>query len=447
MAVAEPATAIGRPRRLLSLARLRKLAGFTSTQAFVQAVGFLAGVVIVRVMEQEQYGLYTLALTMVGLASVLLDLGLSTAVVSLGGPHHQDRSRLQAVLADARRLQRRLALLALLLLPVFVWMLSGTAADATQVASIAALVFACAGVQLANTMALAVVRLRGDLVLQQLLEVGTNLVKLSIVIGATAFMLDAPLALGINLFSATLMGVILWRHLIADIGPAIPASGEYTGRMWHFIRRHAPNAVYYCLSGQLAIWLVGLFGSAERVAEVGALGRLALLFALIGSIMTVIVQPFFARASTRDGLIQAFWTLNLFFALLTSSLVGLAVVAPELMLWILGPKYAGLRVELAWMVLATSLSAWGAAAYSVGAARGWIVPAIVVIPAGALTLLLCALTLDVSSVAGSFKMNASAAAVTALISLGFVLRQLRAAPIDSLQVTAAGAEPATSSTS
>jgi hypothetical protein len=105
------------------MARLGKLTRFASAQVLVQALGFAAGLLILRSVSQSEYGHYTLVLTMIGLATALLDLGLMTAVGAAGGPWHSNPGQLRCVMADADRLQRRLAWLALLLLPAFMFML------------------------------------------------------------------------------------------------------------------------------------------------------------------------------------------------------------------------------------------------------------------------------------------------------------------------------------
>ena len=61
---------------LINRRRVTKLTGYASTQLAVQVNGFCAGIVLVRTMAQAQYGIYTLAITMVGLSNVLTDLGI-----------------------------------------------------------------------------------------------------------------------------------------------------------------------------------------------------------------------------------------------------------------------------------------------------------------------------------------------------------------------------------
>ena len=69
-----------------------KLAGvlsFSLAQAAVQAIGFGVGLLLVRLLSIQDYAYYALAVSMVGLANVMLDLGLGNALLACGGPLRQ----------------------------------------------------------------------------------------------------------------------------------------------------------------------------------------------------------------------------------------------------------------------------------------------------------------------------------------------------------------------
>lgn len=415
--------------------RLAKLGGFASAQLLVQAIGFASGIALVHYLDQLQYGYYTLAVSMVGLAGVLLDLGLSAAVLARGGPLHADRKGLGSLMGDASGLQRQLLLAGvLLLIPVISAMFFKQGLPWREVGVLSLLVLSCAALNVQSAVAMSLVRLRGDISTQQKLDVGIGLGKLLLVMAAASLYLDAQIAVVLNLAAA---GVLLWvlrRYLAAHLGDTRASTGEHAPALKAFIRKQAPNSIYYCLVGQIAIWLVGLFGSAERVAEVGALGRLAALFTVIGAVINAMVQPYFARATSAQELVSGFIALNGFFALLTLALLALAIAAPVPLLWILGRRYGNLTEELVWMVLATSLSAWAGALYGVGAARSWVVPSVLMIPLGLATLALAVWTLDVSTVKGSFMMNSAVALTALLLTFGMVALRLRAIVVESRAV-------------
>jgi hypothetical protein len=273
---------------------------------------------------------------------------------------------------------------------------------------------------------MSLVRLRGDLAMQQRTDVGVNAVRALLVVAAGLIWLDARLAVALNLAAAVAVFVLLKSYLAKHVDHSPVAAGKHSAALWNFIRRQAPNCLYYCAMGQISVWLVGLFGSVERVAEVGALGRLAALFTVIGAVLGAMVVPYFARASSAREMSSAFVALNGFFALLSGVLVAASLVWPHAMLWILGKQYSGLVNELPWMVVASALSAWSAGLYGVGAARGWIVPAVLMIPLGIATVALTAFVLDMSSVSGVFMMNSAVALVALLMTACTVGLRLRA---------------------
>jgi hypothetical protein len=375
-------------------------------------------------MDQTEYGHYTLAVSMVGLANVLLDLGLATAVIAAGGPLHADSRRLAALLGDAFSMQRKLLLGSILLAPVFALMLLKQGLEPAHALGLMILVLACTAFNVHNSIALSVVRLHGDVSLQQRLEVGVNVGKLLLFLGAATVYLDAQVAVALNLLATGMTFWMLRGYLAAQVGTTAGPKGTDRPALGSFIRRQAPNTIYYCFMGQITIWLIGLLGNADRVAEVGALGRLAAVFTVIGAVVGALVQPYFARRSAPRELISGFIVLNVFFTVQTAALVALAVLAPQALLWILGSRYAGLTTEVAWMVLAASLGAWSGSLYAVAASRGWLVPSWIQIPLGVCAIALSSWAFDVSSVAGCFMMSTSVASVSLLLTFFLITKHL-----------------------
>jgi len=168
-----------------------------------------------------------------------------------------------------------------------------------------------------------------------------------------------------------------------------------------------------------------VLGNAERVAEVGALGRLAAIFSIIGAVSAALVQPYFARQKHHAELSATFLAANAFFAVLLAVLVGLSVSVPEVLLWVLGSQYSGLRTELLWLVVSATFAAWGGALYSLGASRGWVQPVGLTITGGVLAIVLGVSLVDVSTVRGAFMLNSVTAFVGAVLCFAYLLVQLQ----------------------
>lgn len=419
----------GRPdgllHRMVNRRRLVHLATFSSAQVMVQMLGFLAGLLLVRVMVPVDYGHYTALMTLVGLGTVLLDLGLSAAMLSLGGPHHAEAGSLARLLADAHRMQLRLTVwLALPLAALGFALLRQQGLPTGQTAALVLLCLLTSGFNARNAMAVGLLRLRGDVALQQRLELGVHLVRVAVVAGAALGPIHLAVAAFTMVVPTLLMTLALARVLRSRLALEA-AAGVFDAGLAAAVRQQAPNSLYYCISGQLPVWLVAWFGQTQQMAEVGALGRLALLFTVVGSVLAALVMPYFARPRKAGELKDAFVVINALFLGLTLMLALLAATVPSTLLWLLGPQYLHLVDETIWMVLSSSLSAWSGAVYAMGAARGWVTPGWLVIPVGVATLTMVVMLVDVSSVTGAFQLHTATAAAATMLVLGYVGLRLR----------------------
>ena len=66
-------------------------------QLIVQAIGLVSGIIVIRLLSTSEYGLYTLANTMLGTMIILADGGISAGVMAQGGKVWQDKNQLGIV--------------------------------------------------------------------------------------------------------------------------------------------------------------------------------------------------------------------------------------------------------------------------------------------------------------------------------------------------------------
>ena len=413
---------------LITRRRLALLTSFASTQMAVQIIGFAVGIVLIRHMTQVDYGHYTLALSMVGMASVVTDLGLSAGVMALGGRLMGDKRRLGSVVLDADALHRRLALVCfVVLVPCFAAMLFRQQVSPQEVAILLTLILSTAWITVRSGLVLSVVRLLGHVAYQQKLDLAIGALKLAAVLSMAWFAtgLDAQLACLVNLAAAMASFVWLRRHLADQGALPVTSQGVHSEGLKTHLWKQAPNSIYFVLSSQLALWLIGIFGNAERVAEVGALSRLAAAFTVIGAVSAAMVLPYFARQESSSALSAAFVSVNGFYALLLAVLTALSASFPAPILWILGGKYADLQPELVWMIVSATLAAWGGTLYGIGCARGWVLPVWLAVSTGVVATVSTAALVDVSTVRGSFIINTATALSGTLVSFGYLAWRLR----------------------
>ncbi|MEP6685953.1 MAG: hypothetical protein ABJB22_04175, partial [Verrucomicrobiota bacterium] len=144
--------------------RARMVGSFAAVQASVQVIGFLAGIILVRYLDQREYAYFTIANTMQGTINVLADIGISIGLVSIGGRVWHDRHRFGQLITTALRLRRTLGAIAILsVTPVLYIMLVKNGASLAYTALLIGAVLFGLLVQLSLGVLGVVPRLRSDI--------------------------------------------------------------------------------------------------------------------------------------------------------------------------------------------------------------------------------------------------------------------------------------------
>jgi len=135
------------------------------------------------------------------------------------------------------------------------------------------------------------------------------------------------------------------------------------------------------LQGQITVLLISFFGNrATSVAEVGALGRLAMIFTVLGQVLTNIFVPAFARCQEKTKLRLQYFAIVTGVAACCSAVIAAAVLFPDQFLFVLGPKYFHLRHELLLMVTSTVIGVVTGALWFLNASKAWVTGAWLYIP-------------------------------------------------------------------
>lgn len=380
---------------------LRLLAGFTSAQLVIQLLGFLSGILIVRYLSKPDYAWFTIANTLVATMGMLADSGISGALSAVGGTVWQDDARFGSLIRTALTLRRRLAFVAVLVVtPVFVWMLVKNHAPAATIAVVVPAALLALTLQLTAGVLGVVISLRQEIRRMQFMGLAAALLRLSLLAPACLIFLDVRVAVIIGTVGMALQVWLLRRWVSKSVAWHAPESADYRAQILTIVKRQAPLTIFYCLQSQIIIWLISIFGNAQRVAEIGALGRFAMIFTLVSSVMNGIVVPRFARCHDRRVLKQRYWQVAAGFTLLAASLVALSAAFPRPLLWVIGSQYANLENEVWLMMLSAASSGLFVALFSLTYSKGWIVPAAISIPLEIVTQLILILTFDISTVRG-----------------------------------------------
>jgi O-antigen/teichoic acid export membrane protein len=414
-------------RRLIGWLRL--LAGYSFVQAVAQGLGFLAGIMVVRSLSKEDYACFMIVNTVGPLMNMLSDNGITTSLASIGGKFWGNDERMGSLVNTAMILRKRLVVVSIFVVtPVLVWMLRRNNAPLSSIAWLVPITLAGVFFQLNVAVLNVVISLRQQVGRIQALVFMAVLPRLALIaLFAALGLLNAPLAVVSATVALAAQFWLLQRWVKPQISTSAPPSAEFRRDILAIVKRQAPLTVYFCVQGQIGIWLISIFGDAHRVADVGALGRIGMLFSILVSTSSALVVPRFARCQDT-GRLRAHYALilSVFAAIILAGTV-VAWLWPGSLLWLLGAKYAQLG-DLVWLaVLAAGSGAFAGVLYGLNVNKGWIPPAAVMIPTEIITQIVLCLWFGVSTLRGILLMAVFAPIAPSVITMFVGLRKLRSA--------------------
>jgi O-antigen/teichoic acid export membrane protein len=390
--------------KLLSWTKL--LTRFLSMEVLVQGIGFASGLFLVRVLPKAEYGLFTIANTMQQTMNLLADNGISSGLTAIGGRVWHDRFRFGQLLHTAMRLRRALALITVIVVtPILMWMLLSNGASFSYAGLISAAALLGLYFQLSVGVLIVAPRLHLDVNRIQLMGIWSAVLRFVLIATAYTAVLNTAVALLAGTIAYGFQEILLRRWVPRDADLKAPVNAEDRAEILSIVRTQAPNSIYYCVQAQLTIWMISIFGSTTAVADIGALGRLSMIFLMIGSVMGNVVYPRFARVHEPKLLWTRYWQILGGFCAIAGLMLVFTAAFPQLLLWILGPKYAHLKHELFLMVLSAVLLSVMGTMWQLNVTRGWIVSPVILIPTGIVTQIVLISWLDLSRVRDVLLLN------------------------------------------
>jgi len=406
------------------------LAKFAFFQAFVQALGLAAGLLIVRTLPKREYAFYTIGNTMLSTILVLADSGISSALSAIGGRVWQDSRQLGSLLNTALQLRRQLGVVTLIgVAPVLIWLLTQNGASRLTEVGVVIAVLAGSGFELVTRIYSIALRLRSEIRQIQKQALLSALVKLAIVTGAFFIFMNATVAIFSVVIGYAVQYGMLRRWVHREVDRSAPADPAMRSEIVSVLKKQAPHSIYYCLEGQIMIWLISIFGNAEGVANVGALGRLAVIFALLSSVLAEVVLPAFARIQSVHHLRRRYIQIVAAYTSLAVLSIAAVAVFPQQILGILGRQYSGLHAEGVLMAAYAVVSTTAGLLWGINCARAWIVPPAVLIPCTIIVQVVLISFLNLSTVKGVLLFSMCSWVPNILLSLWLAMKKMWWTPV------------------
>src|ERR1051326_7368724 len=294
------------PTPLLSRAfgHVRRIGSYAIVQGLVQIIAFASGILLVRWLPQREYAFFTIANAMQATLMLLADIGISVGLISIGGRVWQDRHRFGELINTGLGVRRKLApVAAIIVAPILYAMLAKNGASQIYTVLLVVLVLAGFSIQLSIDIFSVVPRLHSDIARIQKIDFTCAIVRLLLIVGLIFMFAVAGLAIAIATATFVLQYFLLKSYAAKVVDLNANENPEDRREIVRLIKSLAANAIFYCFQGQITVFLISFFARrAESVAEVGALGRLAMIFTVLMNLLTNIFVPAFARCQDKTKL-------------------------------------------------------------------------------------------------------------------------------------------------
>jgi len=377
------------------------LSKFVSVQLIVQFIGAVSGFILIRTLSKEDFAYFTIANSMQAVMNILADSGVGVGLSAIGGKVWQDRYRFGQLINTAMELRRWFALISVIIVtPIMIWLLISNNASITYTLFITVAVLVELHFYLEIAVLGTIPRLHSQINFIQYLDFVTVISRLILLVTAYLFYLNAAVATFISTLASGLQAFLLKRNISDKIDTEAKISHEDRKYVLGLVKNLLPSAIFYSIQGQLTVVLISLFGNTQQVAEVGALGRLAILFSVINSVMSSIVLPSFARCQSVTLLRKRYIHIILSFIGIGAILLVVTAIFPKQLLWILGNKYSNLEKELFWMMGGSVVANIGGVMWSLCSVKGWVEKVWIEIPIRIFIQIIMLIIVDISTVRG-----------------------------------------------
>ncbi len=338
---------------------------------------------MVRYLDKPQYALFAIANSMLTNCTVMADLGIGIGVRSIGGRVWGDPYRFGQLLNTAIGLRKLFASISFSIwLPIAAWMLWHNGASPGQTIFLC-LAIATGGFLILGSSVWAISPLlHGEYRRNQKLDLGTALLRLGLVAILAVTWINAVLAVFVGVVGNFLQNVVYRRWAREKADDTAPPNYNDRSELLRLSVKSLPNTLFYCMQGQLTLFILAVLGSPTGIADVTAPGRLATLFGIFSIMFLNVIGPRFARCQDPRRLSRLYVILMVCTSLALTPLLLVAWIYPEPLLWLLGGKYQGLREECTWVVAGGCVAQVGVSMQHLNLTRAWIrVQSFGVIPA------------------------------------------------------------------
>lgn len=404
-----------------------KLISITSAaQTVVQIVGFISGLIVIRLLPVEEYAFYTIANTILGTMLILADGGIATGVTSIYGKVYNSKREAGTTIITGLILRKKFAIISCLVgLPILIFLLNHQNASWLSIGLLVLAIIPAFYSSLSAKLFEIPLLLNAEVLPLQKNQLKVNASRLFLLF-ITIFIF--PMA-----FLAILAGGIpqIWgnfnlKKLTRDhLNWNAQADPEIKRKILVFVRKILPGSIYYCFSGQITLWLISIFGSTETIAQVGALGRLAMILTILAAVFNTLAIPGFVKLENkRRNLFLKYSMILMALVFCCAGILLLFMIFPSQALWLLGDGYASLEFELVLFIASSCFELLVGVSFALNSNRGWLINPYLNMALGLSSIVIGVLIFDISSLLGILSFKLFTSVIAFLYFLGYGLYKI-----------------------
>lgn len=395
-------------------------------QIVIQILGLVSGILIIRILPTKEYALYTLSNTMLGTMTLLADGGISTGVMAVAARDWNNKDQLGAIINTGLGLRKKFAVYSLIItLPALFFLLRQHGSDLLFSFLIILCIIPAFYAALSDNLLEISLKLHQDIGRLQRNQIAT---------GIGRFMMISVLFLFPWTFVAVLGNGIprIWANFKLKkysgkyANPLKNSDAVVKKEILSIVKNVMPGTIYYCISGQITIFLISIFGSTHSIAQAGALSRISMFLTVVTVVINTLIVPRFAKILDNPRLIlNRFIQIQIILLIISATIVGLVWIFPSQILWVLGENYSNLKLEILLNIMASCISLIAGVCFSLNISRGWIINPAVYISLNLLFIIMGVAFFDVSTLRGVFIFNIFIGLLDVIIYIIYTFYKIR----------------------
>ncbi len=351
----------------------KEITRFFSWQLAITALNLLTGILVVRYLPKEQYAYYTIVFATLAIFANVSNSGIEAGMNAIAGNIWQDRRKMGELVHTA--LAYRITVASVLSVPMLIycaWQLKLVDAPWWVVGTLLCLMVVGGIGQLQASMYKVPIVYAKAINSMQRIEFKASLYKIIMVVGAGLFYANASTLIATAVFSFLYKFKKFRDRALLYIEPAAEVNQEMKGTMVSLFKSSVLGNLYWAVQGQITILLCSIFATTANVAEIGALAKFALIFAILNVFSGSYLFPRVSKARTPRGLLKMSGVVLMVYATAAAGFLLFTAWQPQLLLKVLGEQYYNLQPLLLLYIGVSILGIFQVQMYSLCAVRGWL---------------------------------------------------------------------------